>query len=127
MLKILLVFEGGSRGSPGAGFGSYAIIKNNQRTITRLEFGSGMTGPEAEYDTLINGLETLIGQENPAETVLEIRCTSQLIVNQVKGTWRVSGEGLVSRRDRARDLLRRFKGYSLKRKTRDQIRRLLYY
>lgn len=126
MSTIALVFEGSSRGEPGAGFGSYAIVKGNQRTLTHLEFGDGMTSQEAGYDTLITALRTLLRQEKaPAEVSLEIRTTNHLIVNQVKGSWVVREAQLKARRDQVVDLLQRFGSASLIRVTRDQAARLM--
>lgn len=125
MSKLLLVFDGGSRGNPGAGFGSYAIVKNNRRTITHLEFGTGMTSHEAEYDTFITALETIIRQENVAETALDIQTSSQLIVNQVKDAWRANTKRLCMRRDRVRELLRQFKSFTLTRTSREQVKHVL--
>jgi ribonuclease HI len=125
MVKVLLVFDGGSRGDTGAGFGSYAIIQNNQRTITRLEFGNGMTPHEAGYDTLLTALEVLARQENPADITLEIQTASQLVVNQVKGTWKARTSRLSTRRDRVCEMSRRFKSFTLTRASREQVKQML--
>lgn len=123
MLKVTLVFDGGSRGNPGAGYGSYAVIRNNQQTVTHLEFGRGMTAHEAEYDTLITALETLSRQENVAHLALDIHTTSQLILNQLKGTWKAKTGRLLARRDRTLELLAAFKSYTLHQATPDFVRR----
>lgn len=126
MVKIMLVFDGGSRGEPGAGFGSYAVVKDNQRTITRLEFGDGMTSQEAGYDTLINALQMLIRQEKtPGDISLEIQTSNHLIINQVNGSWEAHEARLKTRRTQVVDLLRQFGTASLKRMTRDQVSRML--
>ena len=51
----LLVFDGGSKGNPGPGYGSYAITRTRDgaQRLERLEFGDGYTNNEAEYDNLI--------------------------------------------------------------------------
>ena len=125
MIEITLVFEGGSRGNPGAGFGRYAIIKGNQRTVTHLEFGGTMTTPEAEYDTLITALETLVHQERASETALTIQGSSQLVVNQLKGIWRTREARLRHRFDRVSDLLGQFRSVRLSRIPRERVTRLL--
>ena len=113
MSKVVLVFDGGSRGNPGAGYGSYAIVKGSQHTITRLEFGAGMTSPEAEYDTLITALKTLLRQEPVGATTIEVRTSSQLVVKQVKGTWKARDTRMQSRRDQVQGLLGQFKSFSI--------------
>jgi ribonuclease HI len=121
MSKVVLVFDGGSRGNPGAGYGSYAIVKGSQHTITRLEFGAGMTSPEAEYDTLITALKMLHRQEPVGTTMIEVRTSSQLIVNQVKGTWQARDARMQSRRDQVRGLLSQFKSFSIIRVLPEQV------
>lgn len=113
MSKVVLVFDGGSRGNPGAGYGSYAVVKGSQRTITRLEFGAGMTSPEAEYDTLITALKMLLRQESAGTMAVEIRTSSKLVVNQVKGTWKARDTRMQSRRDQVQGLLGQFKSFSI--------------
>ena len=58
----VLVFDGGSKGNPGQGYGSYAIIRAQDRAqrVERLDFGDGYTNNEAEYDSLIAGLQDLL-------------------------------------------------------------------
>ncbi len=125
MSKVLLVFDGGSRGNPGAGYGSYAIVRDQRRRVTRLEFGEGMTSHEAEYDTLITALLALSRRENPAEITLTIQAASQLVVRQIKGTWKVNTSRLDARCSRARELLHKFHSFTLARTPREQIKRLL--
>ncbi len=52
--RVRVVFDGGSKGNPGAGYGSYALQWPGQAQpeIVRLEFSGRMTNNEAEYDTL---------------------------------------------------------------------------
>src|SRR5215510_12788812 len=53
----LIVFDGGSRGNPGAGYGSYAVFEGTQPApVQRLEFPGSLTNNEAEYHTLLAAL-----------------------------------------------------------------------
>jgi len=123
--KIVLVFDAVSSGSRATGSGSYAVIKGSLRTVTRLEFGNGMTIHEAQYDTLITALEVLIQQEAAEETVLEIRSPSQLVIRQVMGIWQAREAHLRARLDRVRALLRHFKSVTLTHIPREQASSLL--
>lgn len=125
MSKIVLVFDAASSGSRATGSGSYAVIKGSLRTITRLEFGNGMTIHEAQYDTLITALETLIRQEAAGEIALEIRSPSQLVIRQVMGVWQAREAHLRTRLDRVRELLRHFKSVTLTYIPREQASSLL--
>lgn len=123
--KVVLVFDGGSKGNPGLGYGSYALVIGGTTTLTRLEFGDGMTNNEAEYDTLIGALETLIKQDDAAQTDLEIRGDSQLVIYQVLGKWKARDGRMRARRDRVRDLLRYFKSFRLVLQPREHSVRVL--
>ena len=145
--KWVLVFDGGSRGNPGPGYGSYALIKPTESAdlpelaepsalsarsadVVRLDFGARMTNNEAEYDTLIAALEDLIARitqagRNPAEFSVEVRGDSRLVINQVSGAWKARDERMRTRRDRVRELLDRFGSYELRRQPRQESVRLL--
>lgn len=111
---IKIIFDGGSKGNPGQGYGSYALDwPAYPRQVVRLQFGNHVTNNEAEYDTLIAALEAVNKRlaENgadPSTARVEIWGDSQLVLNQVKGEWQVNKAELRVRRDKARDLLEKF-------------------
>jgi len=109
-LPVLLVFDGGSRGNPGAGYGSYQLtVRGKQSQPQRIELGPSYTNNEAEYDTLIRALEEVTRRaKNPGRVQLEIRGDSQLVINQINGTWKVKEPRLQSRAARVRELLAPF-------------------
>ena len=107
----LIVFDGGSRGNPGLGYGSYAVFDGNKPGhVQRLEFPGPMTNNEAEYHTLIQALGALAGQlgRRAAQTSLEVRGDSQLVIQQVLGHWKAKDERMLRLRDQARAVLQRF-------------------
>jgi ribonuclease HI len=64
----IVIFDGGSRGNPGPGYGSYRLrTRDGREDVRRLEFGEAMTNNEAEYRTLIAALDDLIGESNRRE------------------------------------------------------------
>ena len=111
---IGIIFDGGSRGNPGRGYGSYALRWPGQpEQIVQLQFGDRVTNNEAEYDTLIAALEAVLkrladGQIEPSTAKLDVRGDSLLVINQVKGEWQVKNARMRVRRERARALLDRF-------------------
>lgn len=111
---IGIIFDGGSRGNPGQGYGSYALRwPGMAQQIVQLQFGDRVTNNEAEYDTLIAALEAVLKRlrdqgADPTTARLEIRGDSQLVVNQVNGEWQVRDERMKKRCDRAQELLRQF-------------------
>ncbi len=115
MADYTLIFDGGSLGNPGPGYGSYVLIRNGdgKQRLERVDFGENMTNNVAEYRTLIAGLEDIVGVieqagRDPAEFSIEVRGDSRLVLNQVAGKWKVKQPHLRPLCDRARELLVRF-------------------
>ncbi len=129
---IVLVFDGGSRGNPGWGYGSYAIerVSDGAQRLERLDLGDGYTNNEAEYDTLIAALQDLIrrlegADRDPGEFALEVRGDSTLVLNQVEGTWKAKEPRMRQRRDQCRRLLGRFGAAKLTAQPREESVRVL--
>ncbi len=111
---IRVIFDGGSKGNPGLGYGSYALEwPGFPRQLVQLKFGDHVTNNEAEYDTLIAALEAIVKRlkesgANISTARLDIWGDSQLVISQIKGEWQVNKAELKTRRDRARALLALF-------------------
>jgi ribonuclease HI len=111
---IHIVFDGGSKGNPGEGYGSYQLQwPGASAQIVRLHFGDKVTNNEAEYDTLIAALEAVLKRlkeqrADPSSAQVDIRGDSKIVINQVLGEWKCNEERLQLRRDRARELLTHF-------------------
>ncbi|MGD8473759.1 MAG: ribonuclease HI family protein [Anaerolineae bacterium] len=129
---IVLVFDGGSRGNPGWGYGSYAIQRasDGAQRLERLDLGDGYTNNEAEYDTLVAALQDLIRRleatgSDPGEFTLEVRGDSALVLNQLGGTWKAKEPRMRQRRDQCWRLLRRFGAVTLTAQPREESVRVL--
>lgn len=111
---IMVVFDGGSRGNPGEGYGSYQVRwPGSQPQVVRLRFGDNMTNNEAEYDTLIAALDAILkrlrdGGVDPSTARLDVRGDSMLVIKQVLGEWKCKDERMEQRRDKVRSRLRNF-------------------
>ncbi|MCS7220519.1 MAG: ribonuclease HI family protein [Anaerolineae bacterium] len=111
---LVVIFDGGSVGNPGPGYGSYAFLWPGQvPEVHRLCLGPQMTNNEAEYETLNAALEALLQRlesmgQDPARVRLEVRGDSQLVINQLSGRWRVRNDRLRQRWLKAQVLLQRF-------------------
>ncbi|MDP9374855.1 MAG: ribonuclease HI family protein [Chloroflexota bacterium] len=109
-----IVFDGGSKGNPGHGYGSYEIsARTGQSKQQRLEFGDRITNNEAEYLTLIAALEGLAAMiarhgREPADFSVRVRGDSQLVIQQLAGRWKVKHPNIQPLHERASALLRRF-------------------
>ena len=116
---IEIIFDGGSHGNPGQGYGSYAARwPGANQQIVRLRFGERVTNNEAEYDTLIAALEATLKRledqnADLATASLDIRGDSLLVVNQVTGRWECHEPRLQVRCDRVQYLLQRFGRWQL--------------
>lgn len=116
MQKIKLVFDGGSKGNPGVGFGSFQITEGwkKPRAPVRLRFGR-VTNNDAEYLTLISALTTLIEELrvrriSPKEIRLDIRGDSQLVINQISGSWKAKNSRMRDYRNQVQRITARFGG-----------------
>jgi ribonuclease HI len=128
----LLIFDGGSRGNPGWGYGSYAIIRvqDGAQRLKRLELGDGYTNNEAEYDTLVAGLRHLIQRieeagRRPQEFTVEVRGDSTLVIHQLLGKWKARDPRMRERRGRCLRLLGQFNAVELKTQPRAESVRVL--
>lgn len=128
----VLIFDGGSRGNPGWGYGSYAIVRvqDGAQRLERLDFGDNYTNNEAEYDALLAGLQDLVSRieeagRRPEEFKLEVRGDSALVINQLQGRWKATEPRMKERRDRCLPLLRRFGAVQLKAQPREESVRVL--
>jgi ribonuclease HI len=87
-----LTFDGGSKGNPGLGYGSYEIEgPHGVEAANRMEFGHNMTNNQAEFLALIAGLKRILeltaGQASASSLV--IRGDSQLVIRGLKGEWKI--------------------------------------
>ncbi len=127
-----IIFDGGSIGNPGPGYGSFAISAAGQTKpqIVRLQFGGVVSSNEAEYDTLVAALEHLIatlrqaGRE-PCDCTVEIRGDSRLVMEQLSGQWKAHNGRMKARRDWTLALLAQFRGFTLIQQPREQSVKLL--
>jgi ribonuclease HI len=111
-----IVFDGGSLGNPGQGYGSYEIAGPDGTIAARqVQFGNDMTNNQAEFRAIIAALEDLLERVGPRADVLSVavRGDSQLVIRGLTGEWRVKHPGLQPLHERAADLLRRFENVDL--------------
>lgn len=94
MDKIVIYTDGGSRGNPGpSALGVYFKDLNKKYS----ESLGKATNNEAEYKAVIFALKKckqLVGKEKCAQTEVEIKSDSQLIVNQLNGEFKLKEESL---------------------------------
>jgi ribonuclease HI len=110
-LTFEIVFDGGSLGNPGKGYGSYEITSNGAVVRhVRHDYGNNITNNQAEYQTLIEALKWLqadLGATAKA-TRVEIFGDSLLVINQLQGKWKVKNAGLRPLVTESLDLISKF-------------------
>jgi ribonuclease HI len=112
--RYTLIFDGGSIGNPGRGYGSFQVTNARGATIgDRFDFspaGESITNNQAEYLSLIGALERLeeVLGDRASRATVDVRGDSQLVINQLLGRWKVNNPELKPLHERARSLLKAF-------------------
>lgn len=116
--RATLHADGGARGNPGpAGIG--AVLTDDQgEVIGEIAQGIGeTTNNVAEYAALITGLELAL---DLGVTEVDIAMDSELVVNQLKGSWKIKNDRLRALAVKAQGLMNRFDSATIKHVAREQ-------
>ncbi len=115
-MKLQLNCDGGARGNPGPAAYGYVIQDITSGAGIILEkcgnYLGETTNNQAEYRGLIDGLAWII--EHFPEASVEIVMDSLLIVNQVKGLYKVKNPDLQLRHREVRALVTRLPSYTIR-------------
>jgi ribonuclease HI len=129
--RFVLIFDGGSIGNPGAAYGSFRLQRTGSPPlpVQRLTFGLG-TNNEAEYKALLGALQELqqllaVEGLRPADVEIEVRGDSRLVLEQLRGTWRVKNLRLAGLHRQAAELLDGFANVRLVHQDRSRSVRVL--
>lgn len=118
---VELFCDGGSRGNPGpAAIGAvlYDPTTTPSAVIAEISETIGVaTNNVAEYTALLRGLERAV--ELGARRI-RVRADSLLLIEQLKGNYKVKNAGLRPLWQQARELLRRFDAIDLQHVRREQ-------
>jgi len=101
--KILMQFDGGSRGNPGISGAGAVIFENNEEVANVVvEVGNNNTNNQAEYIGLIEGLKLTIecGYKN-----ICVQGDSKLVINQVENKWDCKSSLLIPLLKEVKDLI----------------------
>ena len=110
--KATLFCDGGSRGNPGiAGAGAIIFDENKKEIARRGKFCGRTTNNVAEYTGLIIGMELALAQ---GIFELEALLDSKLVVEQMKGNWKVKHPGLKPLFEKAKSLEEKFSAINFK-------------
>jgi ribonuclease HI len=110
-MHFTLYADGGARGNPGpAGAGAVVFDNLGKRVVEVSDYLGIATNNIAEYEAIIRGLKKLIETYSPEvihATPLAIRMDSKLVIEQLKGNYKVKHPNLVPRYLEVKNLLAR--------------------
>lgn len=110
--RVIVNVDGGARGNPGpAAIAAVATDPDGEVLAERNAAIGTATNNVAEYRAMLLGIE--LAKELGAESV-ELIGDSELIVNQIKGNWKVKQDHLRPLHTKARDELRGLGEWSIR-------------
>lgn len=112
MGQLKLFTDGGSRGNPG--HAAYGFVVYSSAGIVLEKCGNYLgitTNNQAEYEGLIAGLKWIV--DNQPDSRVDISMDSLLIVNQVKGLYKIKNAALLPKYQEVRGLLTKLTHYSI--------------
>ncbi len=94
MKKVIIYTDGASRGNPGPGGAGIVFCNEKEEVVKRYHqyLGDRVTNNEAEYQAVIIALKkfiALFGKKLAANSQIELRCDSELLVKQLKGEYKI--------------------------------------
>jgi ribonuclease HI len=111
-VKVIVNVDGGSRGNPGpAAVAAVVTDPSGEELAERAETIGEATNNVAEYRALLLGIE--LAKELDADEI-EFVGDSKLIVEQVKGNWKVKQDHLRPLHTKVRDALRDLPTWSIR-------------
>lgn len=117
-MKATLYADGGARGNPGPAAGAAVLLGDDGRVLAeRAQYLGTATNNVAEYTGLIVGLEEA---KRLGVTTLDVRMDSLLVVQQMRGIWKIKHPGLRPLALRAGALLAEFPDRTVEHVRREQ-------
>ena len=106
-MRVTLYADGGARGNPGPAAGGAVLLGEDGRVLCeRGQYLGTATNNVAEYTGLIVGLEE--AKRLGTVSMLDVRMDSLLVVQQMRGIWKIKHPGLRPLAIRAVALLAEF-------------------
>ena len=104
--RFVVYADGAARGNPGPAGAGAVLLDERGNVVAELWRGLGRaTNNVAEYNALILGLEEA---RRRGATAVDVRLDSKLVVEQMRGVWRIRHPGLKDLAIRAGALLASF-------------------
>jgi ribonuclease HI len=104
-VRLVLFADGAARGNPGPAGAGAVLYDDKGKLVAELARPLGHATNVAEYNALILGLEEA---KRRGASAIDVRMDSLLVVQQMRGLWRIKHPGLVPLALRAGELLASF-------------------
>jgi ribonuclease HI len=110
-MKATAFIDGAARGNPGPAAFAYVLRLENSEEIREKAHLGRATNNVAEYTALVRALQRAceLGVD-----VIEVNSDSNLLVQQMKGTYRVKSPGLRDLYQQADGMRRRFRSFTIR-------------
>jgi ribonuclease HI len=102
--------DGASRGNPGPAGAGVVIYKDGKTVEGLAQYLGRKTNNQAEYSALIIGLERVLDM---GATRVVVRTDSELMVMQIKGSYKVKNPGLKPLFARASELISQLESFEI--------------
>ncbi len=115
-MKLVIHTDGAARGNPGPSASGFSVDekeKEGRMSVLETVYNGEQTNNYAEYNAVILALEWCSNNFDPKEVEADLYSDSELIVNQLKGNYKVKAKGLLHLNEKARQLMARFKSVAL--------------
>ena len=107
-MHLTIYTDGGARGNPGPAAAGIVIYRGSERLASSGQFlGEHLTNNWAEYEAVIFALGKALELELKGSDI-DFRLDSLLVVEQLKGNWKIKEPSLKPQAQKARDLMKEF-------------------
>lgn len=114
-MKFLIQADGGARGNPGPA-GAGAVVKDADGKVIGevAEFLGHATNNVAEYTALVSAFALLLGElgGGAKDARVAVEMDSKLVIEQMKGAWKVKHPNMKPLQARAAEFARQFHSVS---------------
>lgn len=104
-MEISIYFDGASKGNGGASGAGYYVSSEGIKCIKGYKFLGNQTNNQAEYNALILGLQSVLVYCNEP---VKVYGDSKLVIEQMKGNWKVKAVNMVPLWKTAKELAKKF-------------------
>ena len=107
-MQLTIYTDGGARGNPGPAAIGVVIVRDGATIAAQGEYiGERVTNNWAEYEAVIFAMVKALELECRGADI-DFRLDSLLVVEQLKGNWKIKEPSLKPQAQKARDLMKEF-------------------